>query len=268
MNKNIGFIGAGNMTYAIVNGFVSNTDINEQIYVSNRTVDKARHLCDKFGVNYKINNIELVKCSDIIVLAVKPSVYEIVLSEIKSYITKDHIIVSLGAGISIKHIEGYFDIPVKVVRMMSNTTVFVGQGMTALSPNKNIDDEEMEIIIKLFDIIGKVDIISENLMNIVTAIGGSSPAFVYMFIEALADGGVLQGFPRDKAYKYAAQAVLGAAKMVLESEKHPGELKDLVCTPAGTTIEALYSLEKSNFRGTIMEAMSTCTAKAKRLANE
>ena len=150
---------------------------------------------------------------------------------------------------------------------MPNTPALVLEGMTAVTPNKNINKEELNYILSLFESVGKADIIDESLMDMIPAISGSSPAYVYMFIEALADGAVLQGMPRDKAYTYAAQAVLGAAKMVAETNLHPGDLKDRVCSPGGTTIQAVFSLEKNQFRGTIIDAMNACTDKAKLLSS-
>ncbi|KXG73663.1 pyrroline-5-carboxylate reductase [Thermotalea metallivorans] len=266
MNYKIGFIGAGNMAYAMINGLINNfPDICKDIYISNRTMDKAKSLSEEFGVSTALNHRDLAKKCNIIILAVKPMIYKEVLREIQDVITEDHILISLAAGIQIKYIEQFFEKPVKVVRTMPNTPVLVGAGMTAVTPNRQVTKEELDFVLSIFESIGKVDVIDENLMDIVPAISGSSPAYVYMFIEALADGGVLHGLSREKAYKYAAQAVLGAAKMVLEKEKHPGELKDMVCSPAGATIEAVYSLEKSNFRGAIIQAMNECTAKVKLL---
>ncbi|WP_291635278.1 pyrroline-5-carboxylate reductase, partial [Clostridium sp.] len=138
----------------------------------------------------------------------------------------------------------------------------VGEGMSALCANKNVTSDELEGVVKIFESFGKMEILEEKLMDLVPAVSGSSPAYVYMFIEALGDGAVLQGMPRDKAYKMAAQAVLGAAKMVLETGEHPGKLKDNVCSPGGTTIQAVYALEKNNFRGTVISAMESCTEKA------
>ncbi|MFZ5966509.1 MAG: pyrroline-5-carboxylate reductase [Bacillota bacterium] len=265
-NYKIGFIGAGNMTYAMVSGLVSQQpEISENIHVSNKTVSKAEKMCHEFQLNLAQSNIDVVKSCHIVVLAVKPHIYKIVLNEIKDYVTQEHVLVSLAAGIDNQYIESFFDFPVKVIRTMPNTPVLVKEGMTAVTPNQNVSENELDFVLNIFKSIGKVDLIDESLMDAIPAISGSSPAYVYMFIEALADGGVLQGLSREKAYRYAAQAVIGAAKMVLEKEKHPGELKDMVCSPAGSTIEAVYSLEKNNFRGTVIEAMNVCTAKVKQL---
>ena len=267
MNCKIGFIGAGNMTRAFVKGLINTfSEINDRIYVSNRTLSSVEKICNDFKVNMAKDNLELIKECTIIILSVKPNGFKDVLNEIKDFITDNHIIVSIGAGISINYMQEAIKRPAKIVRAMPNTPVLVGEGMTALAYNQNITNEDISLIIKLFKSMGKVDVIEEKLMDVATAISGSSPAIVYMFIEALADGGVLQGMSREKAYKYAAQAVLGGAKLVLESGKHPGELKDMVCTPGGTGIEAVYALEKAHFRGTVMEAMNNCTEKARFLA--
>lgn len=268
MNK-IGFIGSGNMAQAMISGLANNfPDIHKNIFVSDNDLDKARLICEQFSTNLSSTNIDVLKHSDVIVLAVKPNIYGKVLTEIKDYITNDQIIISIAPGISMQYIEDFFSIPVKVIRTMPNTPVFVGEGMIAISSNEHVTRTELDFVINLFHSIGTVDEIDEKLMDMVPAISGSSPAYVYMFIEALADGAVLQGLSRDKAYKYAAQAVLGAAKMVLETGKHPGELKDQVCSPGGTTIEAVFSLEKNHFRGAIIEAMNACTDKSKNLSKK
>ncbi|AOY75949.1 pyrroline-5-carboxylate reductase [Clostridium formicaceticum] len=268
MQQKIGFIGTGNMAGAMIKGLTNKfSEIYKHVYVTDKNLKKAEDMCKELHINLCENNIEIIKKAKILIIAVKPNVYGDVLQEIKDVITKEHIIVSIAAGISIKYIEGFFSQPIKIIRTMPNTPAFVGEGMTAITPNKEVTDEELDTVLSIFESIGKTDVIDEKLMDTVTAISGSSPAYVYLFIEALADGGVLQGLSREKAYTYAAQAVLGAAKMVLETGKHPGELKDNVCSPGGTTIEAVYTLEKNHFRGTIIEAMEACTEKARKMAN-
>ena len=153
----------------------------------------------------------------------------------------------------------------KVIRTMPNTPALVGEGITLISHDENIDKEDLETVKSLFNCVGKTEILDERLMCEVTALTSSSPAYVYMFIEAMADAAVLSGLPRNLSYKLAAQAMLGSAKMVLETGKHPGELKDQVCSPAGTTIEAVKVLEKNRFRYTVIEAMNECTKRAKEI---
>lgn len=266
MSYKIGFIGSGNMAYALINGLTKkDPNMKKNIYISDKSKEKSQNLSVQFNINLCSNNHDLVSQCDVIFLAVKPTAYSIVLKEISPFISNTKILVSIAAGITIDYIEKFFNKPIKLVRTMPNTPVLVQQGMTAITPNKFISQDELSFIISLFKSVGKVDIIEESLMDVIPAISGSSPAYVFLFIEALADGAVLQGMPREKAYIYAAQAVLGAAKMVIETEQHPGDLKDKVCSPGGTTIEAVYSLEKNKFRGSIIEAMNACTDKARSL---
>lgn len=267
MKKNIGLIGCGNMAQAMITGIVSSKIVfGENVFVSDKDEEKLKYIKEKFNVNISKDNKEVAENSDIIILAVKPNKYGEVIQGIKDYVKKDVIIVVIGAGITIDYVEESFEKKLKIIRTMPNTPALVGEGMSAICYNELITENDLEDVVNIFKSFGKVEIIEEDLMDAIPAISGSSPAYVYMFIEALADGAVLDGVPRDKAYKMAAQSVLGAAKMVLETEEHPGELKDRVCSPAGTTIEAVYSLEKNNFRGTVMEAMRKCTDKTREMS--
>ena len=266
---NIGFIGCGNMAQAMIGGIINAKYVlSENIIASNPTNGKLQLVKDKDNILTTLHNTEVAKFSDIIVLSVKPNKYESVINEIKDCIKPTAVIVAIAAGISTSFMEKAFGKIVKLARAMPNTPALVGEGMSALSFNAHVSLEEKLEVIKIFESFGKVETLEESLMDAVPAISGSSPAYVFMFIEALADGAVLSGIPRDKAYKMAAQSVLGAAKMVLETGKHPGELKDNVCSPGGTTIEAVYTLENNNFRGTIISAMESCTAKAKKMSQK
>lgn len=267
MEKSIGFIGCGNMAQAMITGIVTSKIVKgKNVFVSDRDEEKLKYIKDNFNVNTSKSNEEVAEKSDIIILAVKPNKYGEVIEGIKDYVKKDVIIVVIGAGITIDYVEESFKKKLKVIRTMPNTPALVGEGMSAICYNELVEEYDLKVVVDIFKSFGKVEIIEENLMDAIPAISGSSPAYVYMFIEALADGAVLDGVPRDKAYKMAAQSVLGAAKMVLETGEHPGELKDRVCSPAGTTIEAVYSLEKNNFRGTVMEAMRKCTDKTREMS--
>ena len=266
---NIGFIGCGNMAQAMIGGIIKSGYVSrESIIASNPSKGKLQLVKDKDNILTTLDNIEVAKFADIIVLSVKPNKYQGVIDEIKDFIKPSVIIVSIAAGININYLEKAFKKDIKVARVMPNTPALVGEGMSALSFNAQVTLEEKLEVTRIFESFGKTETLDESLMDAVPAISGSSPAYVFMFIEALADGAVLSGIPRDKAYKMAAQAVLGAAKMVLETGKHPGELKDNVCSPGGTTIEAVYTLEKDNFRGSIMSAMASCTAKAKKMSQK
>ena len=164
-----------------------------------------------------------------------------------------------------EYLAGAFEKPVKLVRTMPNTPALVGEGITGVCHNNLVTKEELDYICNILSGFGMAQVLSENLMDVVVSVSGSSPAYVFMLIEAMADGAVADGMPRQQAYQFAAQAVLGSAKMVLETGKHPGELKDMVCSPAGTTIEAVRVLEAKGFRSSVIEAMKACVKKAKGL---
>jgi len=269
INKKIGFIGSGNMAQAIIKGLLSKNIIKpENIIASDPDEKKLQKLCEEKRIKTTKNNLEVIENAEIIILAIKPNVFKQVLQEIKGLIREDQILVSIAAGISIDFIKNHIkNEKIKIVRVMPNMPALVGEGMSAICCNQNLSEEELIYIKDIFDSIGKSEFIDEKYMDSVTAISGSSPAYVYLFIEALADGGVLLGLPRDIAYRLASQAVLGAAKMVLETNMHPGVLKDFVCSPGGTTIEAIKVFEKNGFRGIVMDAMVACYEKAKKLSN-
>ncbi len=269
MNKKLGFIGCGNMAQAIIGGIVnSNMVSGEAIMGSNSGEKNLKITKEKFNILTTHNNKEVAAFSDILVLAVKPHIYSIVIEEIRDYVKENAIIVTIAAGITISFMEKAFGREIKVIRTMPNTPALVGEGMTAVCSNDKVSKEELEQVLSLLRSFGKTEVIEERLMDAIPAVSGSSPAYVYMLIEALADGAVRDGIPRAKAYNFAAQAVLGAAKMVLETGIHPGTLKDNVCSPGGTTIEAVYTLEKNNFRGTVMEAMKACTDKTREMSKK
>jgi pyrroline-5-carboxylate reductase len=267
MDKKLGLIGCGNMSQAIIGGVVSSkTLLPEDIIVSNPSESKLKEAHDKYKIETTTDNIEVAKVSDTIILAVKPNKYPEVISEIKDHIRKNTIIATIAAGISIGRTEALFEKEVKIARAMPNTPALVKEAMTALCFNKTINDDDINKIVDIFNSCGKSEIVDEKLIDAVTGVSGSSPAYVYMFIEAMADAAVLQGMPRKSAYKFAAQAVLGSAKMVLETDLHPGELKDNVCSPGGTTIDAVRILEKDNFRYAVIDAINTCTEKSKQMS--
>lgn len=266
MNKKVGFIGCGNMARAMIGGMVRSKFIESfNIIASNPSLAKLDQVKKDFGICTTQDNITIAKECHIIVLSVKPNLYEKVIHEIREFIQDETIILMIAAGQSIKDNENRFNGKVKLVRAMPNTPALVNEGMTAISVNALVTDEDKRLIKSLFECFGKAEFVEEKLMDAVTGISGSSPAYTYMFIEALADGAVLHGMPRKQAYTFAAQAVLGAAKMVLETGIHPGELKDGVTSPGGTTIEAVASLERSGFRSAVIEAVSACVEKSKKM---
>lgn len=266
MNKKIGFIGAGNMGRAIAGGIIkAGIFDSKDILFSDINVENSDKMEQELKTKRMKNNIELVIDSDIIILAVKPYQFEKIIGEIKELVDEKKIIISIAAGIKIEDIEKYFDREIKLVRVMPNTPALVREGMTAIMPNRNILIDELEEVKRIFSSVGKIEIIEESLIDAVIAVSGSSPAYIFMLIEAMGDAAVLEGMDRKRAYFFAAQAVLGAAKMVLETGEHPGKLKDMVCSPGGTTIEAVAKLEEKGFRSSIMEAMRVCANKSKNL---
>ena len=264
MDKKIGFIGCGNMAQAMISALVKSKLIeSNQIIVSNRSKSILEKMNKEYGITIASNNIEVAEKCDIVFLAVKPNLYEMVMKEIKDSKTIDKIFVSIAPGKTMEFLESHLGADAKILRTMPNTPSMVSEGMTAICPNSNIDSEELELHIKLIESFGAVELIEEKLFDAVVAVSGSSPAYVFMFIEAMADAAVIQGMPRAQAYRFAAQAVLGSAKMVLESKSHPGELKDMVCSPGGTTIEAVAVLEERGMRSAVIEAMRKCGQKSK-----
>jgi pyrroline-5-carboxylate reductase len=262
--RKIGFIGSGNMAEAIIGGIVNSEYVRpENIYASNRTMPKLLDLKVTYGINIAEDNQDVVRNCNVVFLSVTPDQYPTIINEIKDIVSEDNIIVLIAAGQTIAQNEKQFNRSVKIVKAMPNTPVLVGEGLTTISFNELVSTEEQEVIKNLFESFGRAEVIDESLMDTASAVGGSSPAFGYMFIEALADAAVRNGMPREKAYRIAAQALLGSAKMVLETGEHPAKLKDDVCSPGGTTIESVASLEDSGFRAAVIQAVQVNINKMK-----
>lgn len=267
MNKIIGFIGTGNMAKAIIGGILTaGLAEKTQIICSNNTSDKLEEAKKTYGIMTTLDNEEVAKKADILFLSVKPQVYKYIIDEIKGVISNNTIIVAIAAGKTTEEVKEMFGKEIKLIRVMPNTPALVGEGMAAIYPCPEIQSDELELVCKIFNSFGKSEIVTEGLMDVVTGLSGSSPAFIFMIIEAMADGAVLEGMPRSQAYKFAAQTVLGSAKMVLETGKHPGELKDMVCSPAGTTIEGVAELEQCGIRSSIINAVKAATEKSKNMS--
>ncbi len=262
MKKTIGFIGGGNMGGAIMAGLVkTETFLPENIWAYDVYQPALEKLQAELNIHTTDSIETLVSESEIIVLAVKPQVLPGVLEQYAALLTTDKLIISIAAGITLERLTGLLSAAHKIVRVMPNTPAMVGEGMSGVCVNANVIAEEQTQVMAIFNSFGKAEPVPEKLIDAVVGVSGSSPAYVYMFIEALADGAVREGMPRAQAYKFAAQAVMGSAKMVLESGKHPGELKDMVCSPAGTTILAVQELEKRGFRAAVSEAVHVAAEK-------
>lgn len=262
----IGFIGCGNMAKALISGILSSKFIApNEIIASALHLEGLKKTENDLGINITLDNKEIALKTKYVVLAVKPQFYADTINEIKGSINSETVIITLAPGKTMEELESIFSKEVKIVRTMPNTPAMVGAGMTAMCRNEKVDDDEFNFVVDVFKCCGLVEVISESLINAVVATSGSSPAYLFIMIEAMADGAVMAGLPRDKAYTIAAQALYGAAKMVLETHRHPAELKDMVCSPGGTTIEAVRILEKNGFRSSIIEAMTACVLKAKKM---
>ena len=257
--KNIGFIGAGNMGGALISGLLKDkTENNVFVY------DVNEKLLNKFADNGAVPTssiAELAKKSEYIVVAVKPNIYDKILNEIANT-TYEGTVVTIAPGISVNYVKAKLP-KCRVVRTMPNTPAMVSMGVTLVV---NDDNEDMEDIVNIFKAVGEVYFIPEKMMDAGVALSGSSPAYVYAFINAMADGAALQGIPKKSAIEIAANTVIGSALMILKAGKHPMELLDNVCSPGGTTIEAVNVLKENNFESTVIKAMDACVKKANKMS--
>ena len=269
MDRIVGFIGGGNMAKAIIGGVIQSGLVGKENIIasakSQKTVDFLR---DTYGIQSTTKNEDVAQTADILFLAVKPNMFATVIPEIRDCKKEGQVIVSIAAGQTIAAIEAAYGGEIKLVRAMPNTPALVGEAMSALCLNANVSEEEAAEVTSIFESFGKAEIVPESMMDAVIGVSGSSPAYVYMFIEAMADAAVADGMPREKAYKFAAQSVLGSAKMVLETGKHPGELKDAVCSPGGTTIEAVAKLEETGFRQAVISSQRACVEKSREMSKK
>lgn len=265
MNKKIGFIGCGNMAKAMITSIIKAELVAPQsVFASDGYQPSLDDSKTRLGINTTMDNKEVVKSSDVIFLAVKPNIYDAVMQEIAPLVD-GKLIVSIAPGKTLAYLENGLGKNTKILRTMPNTPAMVGEGVTAICPNNNVAKEDQEVLETIIGTFGTVERIDEKLFDAVVAVSGSSPAYVFMFIEAMADAAVLQGMARDKAYRFAAQAVLGSAKMVLDTNKHPGALKDMVCSPGGTTIEGVAVLEEKGMRSAVIQAMNAVYYKSGKL---
>ena len=262
----IGFIGLGNMATAIIGGLLAQGIVEPgDIVGSAKTAATRERRAAELGIAVTADNVEVARQADVLVLAVKPVFFPEVVAEVRGAVDDGTLVVSIAAGLTLEGIEGLFGKPVRLIRCMPNTPALVGEGCTAVCPGPRATAEDEALVLRLMGACGTASVIPERLMDAASAVAGSSPAFVFMFIEALADGAVAAGMPRAQAVEFAAQAVAGSARLLLETGRHPGELKDMVCSPGGTTIEGVAALEAGAFRAAVMEAVAACVEKAQRL---
>ncbi|MCX9085059.1 MAG: pyrroline-5-carboxylate reductase [Candidatus Methanoperedens sp.] len=267
-NKKIGFIGTGKMGEALIKGLIHARLVpSENIYASDMDIAKLKMLEKDLRINICSGNCDAVVNSDVLIIAVKPQIVPSVLSEIKSSI-KNQLIISIAAGVTIDTFEKNLSPGTKVVRVMPNIAATVEEAACAISPGSSVSKEDLDIAVNIFNAIGKAVQLQESLMDAVTGLSGSGPAYIFMIIEAMADGGVHEGLDRNTARLLAAQTVLGAAKMVLDGPTHTGELKDMVTSPGGTTIRGLRVMEEQGVRIAMMNAVIAACERSKELGKK
>lgn len=254
----IGLIGIGNMGYAILKGLL-HVYKKEEIIFTDVNRKRMEQVSKETGVSFVDSNEACAKSAKYVVLGIKPQFFAPVLKDIAGAVTSENVIISIAPGITIDSLKESLGSDKRIVRAMPNTPALLGLGMTGVSYEAALFDEEEKMTIQtFFESFGKLELMSEHLIDVAVCVSGSSPAYVYMFIEALADSAVKHGLPRDTAYRMAAQTVMGSAMMVLETGEHPGKLKDQVCSPGGTAIAGVTTLEEFGFRNAVVKASDAC----------
>ncbi len=267
-NKKIAIIGVGKMGETLLNSMIKNNLVKkENLAGSTAQEEHAKEINKKYGIMTYLNNKEMVLGKDVIILAIKPQTMKKVISDIKDVISERQLIISIAAATSTQFIEDCLGKNIPVIRAMPNTPALINEGMTVLCPGRYIDKRHIKMAMDIFGAVGLVEVIyREELMDVITALSGSGPAYTYIIIESLTEGGLRMGLPRELAQKLTAQTLLGAAKMVLETGMHPALLKDAVTTPAGVTVDGLMELEDGGIRVTLIKAVSRATEKSKELS--
>jgi pyrroline-5-carboxylate reductase len=265
MKNKIAFIGGGQMAEALIGGLLAGQIcVPELMWATDPLADRRDRLKGQFGIRTGADNREAIAWADIALLAVKPQTLPEVLKEIHPVLGK-LLVISIVAGATIRSIADQTTASTRIIRAMPNTPAVVREGMTALAKGSGVSEDEMRLARNIFESVGRVVLVEERLMDAVTGLSGSGPAYVFQAIEALADGGVKMGLPRATAELLAAQTVLGAARLVLESGEHPAKLKDRVASPGGTTIAGLHQLESGGFRATLIAAVEAATKRSREL---
>jgi pyrroline-5-carboxylate reductase len=266
LDHKVGFLGAGRMASALARGFVQSGLVAGDEVLASDPVEKARcNFEQQSGGRTTASNVEVLKFAGVVLMAVKPAQADELLCEIRPHFSEKHLLISIAAGVSIERLESGLCSWARVIRAMPNTPALVGAGATAFALGKAATHEDSQLASALFSSAGVAFEVEERMLDAVTGLSGSGPAYACLVIEALSDGGVAAGLPREIAVKLAAQTLLGSAKMVLETGLHPGELKDMVASPGGTTIEGLHELEKAGLRGGLISAVRAAAVKSRRL---
>lgn len=266
--KIIGFIGGGNMAEALMKGLMAGGVPVVDLPVADPSEERRTYLASRYGLSVTTDNRDVAKRSDIIVLAVKPQVAHLVLAEIHADVSADKLVISIMAGVRAEAIEASCPTGTRVVRVMPNTPALVLEGASAIAGGASASADDLSLARRIFGLVGRCWLVDEKLMDTVTGLSGSGPAYVLTFIEALSDAGVKNGLPRDVAFGLAAQTVFGTAKLLLETGEHPALLREKVTSPGGTTIAGLHVLENDGFRGTVINAVDAATARSKELGKK
>jgi pyrroline-5-carboxylate reductase len=263
-NKQVGILGTGNMGEALIHGLLySHLCRPDQIFCSDVRPERLKAIREKYGVKTTSHNAEVVKQSEIIILSVKPQIMKQVVDEIAKHLDLSKLIISIAAGVPLDAIEACARKDLKLIRVMPNICVSVREGASAIAGGKHAQKEDLMMAKTIFDSVGKSIFIEEYLLDAVTGLSGSGPAYIFLIIDALADAGVKVGLSRNDALILAPQTVLGAAKMLIETGEHPGKLKDMVTSPGGTAIAGLHTLEEGGLRTTLINAVEVATQRAK-----
>lgn len=260
----VGFIGVGNMGGAILRGYLALEQIQpKDVFICGRKIEKLERISKELGVNICENITDLVESCDVVMLGVKPNMFTEVMPQVSDKYTNNKILVSMAAGVTIESISSYVGKDAKIVRVMPNTPAMVNEGMTSVSRNNNVNDKQFATVFDIFKSIGKAEEVEEELIHCVIGVSGSSPAYTYMYIEALAEAASKNGMDKEQAIMFAAQSVLGAAKMVLETGIDPAQLRINVCSPGGTTIEAVNTLKEKGFGDLVESGFQAAVNKSK-----
>jgi pyrroline-5-carboxylate reductase len=269
LHKTVAFLGAGNMAGALIRGLLSSGALlPSEILCTDVRKPRLEELKTKYGVEVLQSNEEAARRADVVVLSTKPQVFDRLLPEVNKGLRPSSLVVSIAAGIPVSAIEAHLPEGTRVVRTMPNTPAIVDAGATAIARGTHATDEDIALCTAVFESVGRAVVLDEYLLDAVTGLSGSGPAYIFLIIEALADAGVKVGLHRESALLLAAQTVLGSAKLLLETGEHPGKLKDMVTSPGGTAIAGLHTLEAGGLRTTLINAVETATARAKQLGEE
>ncbi|WP_309891935.1 pyrroline-5-carboxylate reductase [Archangium sp.] len=269
LDRTIAFLGAGNMAEALIKGLLrAGTARPESLIATARRADRLETLQRTYGVRVTQDNLAAVREADVVVLSVKPQVLDKVLLQVASEVDPRKLVISVAAGVPIAAMQRRLGAGARIIRAMPNTPSLVGAGACALSPGEHASEEDLAIATRIFQSVGTTTVLDENLLDAVTGLSGSGPAYIFLIIEALSDAGVKVGLPRYTALKLAAQTVLGSAQLLIETNAHPGQLKDQVTSPGGTAIAGLHTLEAGGLRTTLINAVEAATRRAKELGEQ